>query len=241
MPNTKPGSDWQTSAIHPEADRNVCQGVHYDTPSSGLSKSHCRQPNMNKVNKTYTFEISGREATTSNPNWERWIETPKDNPESQELSMALIYTLRLLLPCFYGPTSQRSHWWASNNWWGGWPFPSLRSSGGKLSVSHGPAEVMKSLLSAPSPLPFYMCVHPSAPSSTSWLFIQIFFFVSCHFRLCKECAFSLRRPRTITSLSRKPSNIYSFQAYCEIFILVMDMEIYQSRDPGELFMNSGIR
>ena len=32
----------------------------------------------------------------------------------------------------------------------------------------------------------------------------------------------------MTSPSRKPSKLYSFQAKCEFFILDMDMEIYHS-------------
>ena len=79
------------------------------------------------------------------------------------------------------------------------------------------------------------------PSSTSWVFAQIFCFVSCHLRFWKACTFSKPRHGSITSPSRKPSKLYSFQAYCEFFMLDMDMEIYQNRIAGELFMSSGIR
>jgi len=68
MPNTKPESALEIfSAIHPGARRHVRLSVHQDTPSTWLFKSHRRQPNTNRVTKTYTFEISRKRAAMLNP------------------------------------------------------------------------------------------------------------------------------------------------------------------------------
>jgi len=47
---------------------------------------------------------------------------------------------------FHTPASQENHWWACSDWRGDWSFLSGRSTGGKLSISQGPADVMKYLL-----------------------------------------------------------------------------------------------
>ena len=64
---------------------------------------------------------------------------------SQELSLPLGLLLWLLLQGFYNCASQCHHGWACDGLQGDWPFFSGSSTGGKLSFSQGPAQVMESL------------------------------------------------------------------------------------------------
>ena len=98
-------------------------------------------------NKNVCFWELGKGATTLNPNQGQWLtEGPQDNPDNQEVRLMLTFKLGLIPQGFHGPASQHHYWWACHDWRGDWPFLLGRSTGGKLSVSEGPAEVMKSLL-----------------------------------------------------------------------------------------------
>ena len=127
------------------------------------------------------------------------------------------------------------HWWACNDWQGNWPVLSGRSTGGKLSISQGPADVMKPLL-------VFLClfIFVSIPQCLILRPLHILFaFVILHFGKCAHSVYP-----GLDQLHPPPGSIpsfLSFQAECEFFLLDRDMEIYQSRVARELFMSSGIR